>query len=825
MRPVPQDLKQIERRVRRSRIEFAPPDDLLDRVRATLAARPQRRRAGARGWAPRLTGAVAIALLAILLVRTPAARRILGPRPPLVAVVAVRGPVQDGNGQGLAIGDRLPGGATVVTGARGRVTLVTRRGSEFTLAADSRLALARDGKRASLESGRLYCRDRAQEFAAISTVAGTIALLGTTLDAATKDRETVAVTVVQGRVLLENGHGAAVVAAGEKAILTASASPQEGQPINVAAETAWYQGRGDVLSAAGDTAYLIQRGDGLATELWVMHADGSGKHRVKTYTGTYWSRTGPWLPGRRSLPVEVGPLAWTNPDFARHQARWSHGGPILIEPASRLGAREWVLDVTTGQDAPFVLPAGYQAFYKEASPNGRLLAFSGRYQPDPKSLEHEEGGIWVYDLTTGAMKKVLDGGNTTPISWSPDSRLLATSDAKDYGTSYPLVIIDVATGEVRHVHVQMQGAGASFSPDGTKLAFCGDFQKGGSWHGGVPTSGSIFVLDLKTRGEPRRLSPAGEGSLMPRWSPDGKRLLYATIRSELAGNGHRDSFRLSVAGADGTGSREVYSHKGLLRAAEWSPAGNALYIITIELNPGGHKPAANRILRVAIDGSGKVKDLGGAAEDSILPPQERAQTEAAFADLREAVYQFEVGKIRSYEGRAKEAKAAFRSAADIFAALVWKHPLAGFATADLAAYVDQIEPLANQSDDALFQETCQQRITHFLSWALLLYAGRERRFPPDLATVERWSLTTDWGMKIEWIDNTDAEWVKMIFRCPEGDSYVFHPTPNRAYPKVGDVIATCPNHPECRLVWTEGLAGMLRERLGIEANMAQQRRK
>ncbi len=821
MRPVPQDLKQIERRVRRSRIEFAPPDDLLDRVREAIAATPQQRRAGARGWAPRLTGAVAIVLLAILLVRTPAARRILGPRPPLVAVVAVRGPVQDGNGQGLAIGDSLPGGATVVTGARGRVTLVTRRGSEFTLAADSRLVLTRDGKRASLESGRLYCRNRAQEFAAISTVAGTIALLGTTLDAATKDRETVAVTVVQGRVRLENGHGAAVVAAGRKAILTASVSPHEGQPVNVAAETAWYQGRGDVLSAAGDIAYLVQRGDYLATEVWAMRVDGSGKHRVKTYTGFHWDRAGSWLPGGRSLFVKTGSLMWTNPDFSHHQARLL-GGAIL-DNTPPLGQRDWILDVATGQDELFALPAGYQAFYKEVSPDGRLLAFGGRYQRDPEDWEHTEGGIWIYNLASGSVKKVLSGWFTTPFSWSPDSRLLAASVGKEYGTDYRLVTVDVSTGAVRDLHVP--GADASFSPDGRRLAYCSNFQKSGGWNRGVPTSGSVFALDLKAGGSSRRISPVGDGgALRPRWSPAGTRILYQTIHFESTNYSHR-SFTLLVADADGSGTLKIYSGEGYAQAAEWSPSGDAVYVVTMDFESRGHVPKANRIFTVAADGSRRVTDLGGNEKDSILPSAQRAQTEAAFADLREAIYQYEVGKIRSYEGHAKEAKAAFRSAADIFAALVWKHPLAGFATADLAAYVDQIEPLANQSDDALLQETCQQRITHFLSWALLLYAGRERRFPPDLATVERWSLTTDWGMKIEWIDNTDAEWVKMIFRCPEGDSYVFHPTPNRAYPKVGDVIATCPNHPESRLVWTEGLAGMLRERLGIEANMAQQRRK
>jgi Tol biopolymer transport system component len=752
------------------------------------------------------------------------ARPLLTNRSPLVAVIAARGSVHDASGRELAMGDRLSGGAGVMTGATGRVTLVARRGSEFTLAADSRLEMGADRESVSLESGRLYCRNRAHEFAAISTVAGRIALLGTTVDADTKDKETVAVTVLEGEVRLENAHGQAAVPSGHQALFIASAAPGQGQPVNTLAKTAWYNGRGEVVSEAGDIAYMVPRGDGLAAEVWVMRADGSGKHRVKTYTGGPWGTTGSWLPGGRSLFVTTRSLGWKNPDFAHHRPQLL-GYAILEKPAPPLGEREWILDIATGQDAPFALPAGYEALYREVSPDGRLLAFSGRHYPDPKSHEHVEGGIWIYNLTNGVIKKVLNGWLTAPFSWSPGSKLLAASTGEGYGTNYPLVIVDVTTGAVHDLHAQMQGAGASFSPDGTKLAYYGGFQKSGSWFRGVPASGSIFVLDLKAGGKPRRLSPIGEGSLNLRWSPDGKRVLYLTVHSELVGNDHGDSFKLLVANADGSGSKEIYNSEGIVRAAEWAPSGKTVYLVTLSLDSGGHAPRANRIFTVSADGSRRVTDLGGNEKDSILPRAQQADTEAASSDLREAVYQYEVGQIRSYEGRPKEAKAGFRSAADIFASLVYKHPLSGFATRDLAAYADNAQALASQSDEALLRETCKQRVTHYLSWALLLYMGRERRAPPDLATLEQWALKTPWGLRIEWIAYSDRDWVKMFFRCPDGGDYIFHPTPNRAYPKVGDVLVTCPNHPESRLVWTESLAGMLRERLGIERLRAEQARR
>src|SRR5271157_4815680 len=60
-----------------------------------------------------VTASAAIAATAVLLVGIPGLRQMLGPRRPLLAVVAVRGPVRDRSGHTIAVGDRLASGATV----------------------------------------------------------------------------------------------------------------------------------------------------------------------------------------------------------------------------------------------------------------------------------------------------------------------------------------------------------------------------------------------------------------------------------------------------------------------------------------------------------------------------------------------------------------------------------------------------------------------------------------------------------------------------------------------------------------------------------------
>jgi hypothetical protein len=44
------------------------------------------------------------------------------------------------------------------------------------------------------------------------------------------------------------------------------------------------------------------------------------------------------------------------------------------------------------------------------------------------------------------------------------------------------------------------------------------------------------------------------------------------------------------------------------------------------------------------------------------------------------------------------------------------------------------------------------------------------------------------------------------FSCPEsGRPYLYTPPPAGRAPEIGEVLVTCPTHPEHRLVWTEAM--------------------
>jgi len=689
---------------------------------------------------PRVSGRPESSRQELAIARAGAAERIF------LTVVVARQPATTEKGAVLTVGQRLAVGAAVRTGPGGRVTLVTKQGSEFTLNEKSELAITSQ-RAGRLVSGEVYCRSRAGEIEQIATAAGRIEFLGTALDAAMRDQHTVAVTVLKGRVQLVNPHGQVTVDAGRQALLVASRQPEAGMPADTFAATAWYDGRGAILSDFGDISYTVRRGD-IFTEIWAMKADGSEKRHIKSFVG-YGMAPGSWLPGEQRLMFNTHSLLWTTPDFEARRADAGAGHPIVE-------GRGWLINAATGEDMPFALPAGYDPLYMSFSPSGERLAFSGRYQPDPKSREGMEGGVFVYDLPTGRVKKVLNGWIKTPVAWGPDSRRLVASTGEGYGSNYPLVVVDVDSGAVTDLKVQ--GAGASFSPDGTMVAYCGDFKKSGSWFMGVPTSGSVWVLSLKPGSKPIRISPEGEGALQPHWSPDGSRVAYRTNNYPERKQGEERAYpgyAIYVAQADGSGTREVYrkdpgQEKGFLQAASWAPTGDAIYLSTDQ-----------GVLRVEADGSGQVQNLGGNESDSALTREQQAQTEAAVSAIREGIFQYAVGQVRAYEGKARESQAAFAAAADIFAALPYNYPLVGFSLNDVLGYVDKATELGSRLAAEILDKSCQERQSYYLSTLLMQYVAAKDKFPPDLAALQEHSLASGWG--INWISNRDTEWVKMMF--------------------------------------------------------------
>lgn len=130
-------------------------------------------------------------------------------------------------------------------------------------------------------------------------------------------------------------------------------------------------------------------------------------------------------------------------------------------------------------------------------------------------------------LTSGSwsLPKVLPPSSpSSPISWSPDGKLLAFTRQEDphsgRGDQRSVQILNVETGEIRKVtnHENFEGFGL-FSPDGSQLAY---------WYqrDGVRANQNEIYVTSASGGEGQDVSRALDRNILRvLWMPDGKSLL------------------------------------------------------------------------------------------------------------------------------------------------------------------------------------------------------------------------------------------------------------------------------------------------------------
>ncbi len=174
------------------------------------------------------------------------------------------------------------------------------------------------------------------------------------------------------------------------------------------------------------------------------------------------------------------------------------------------------------------------------SPDGRLLAFQA------------PSGVFVLDPGTLASRLVTRGDL---VGWSPDGTSIAAANAGE------VTIVDVATGiPTLHLPTRDTVEGLAWSPDGRWLA---------GW-----TSTVLLRIDATT-GETQPVASNGGAQRgaagAPAWSPDSRRLAYLTPNdtdcSGISGT------VVTVAGADGSGARDISGTGRQAFDPAWSPDG------------------------------------------------------------------------------------------------------------------------------------------------------------------------------------------------------------------------------------------------------------
>lgn len=144
------------------------------------------------------------------------------------------------------------------------------------------------------------------------------------------------------------------------------------------------------------------------------------------------------------------------------------------------------------------------------SPDGTKVAFAA------------VGDIWVMPVGGAAENITNDRFLDTDPAWSPDGTKLVYSSDKG-GNLLQLWIRDMATGQDRQLtSLTTQPQGASWSNDGTRIAF---FDVDGMWR-----RAQISVVEVAT-GAVTRIHDAIFSPGNTTWSPDGRRVAVAMVSS------------------------------------------------------------------------------------------------------------------------------------------------------------------------------------------------------------------------------------------------------------------------------------------------------
>ena len=265
--------------------------------------------------------------------------------------------------------------------------------------------------------------------------------------------------------------------------------------------------------------------------LWTMNADGSGAARV------------PWHGGPRTA----------------YEPRWSPDGSRLAFVSS--GRRIWTVGVD-GSHPHRLSPKGLKRTSDVSpawSPDGTRIAFTRtRYGPNKA-----RSSVIVADADgshggTAITRTFRQLGGFSAVTFAPDGQRLAVTRTLLDKHSYfqPSLVSMALDGSDRHL-LARGGSDASFSPDGTRIAFVSIRDHNGDDCGDeCEYRGEVYVMNADGSGQTRLTNDKGDASRVD-WSPDGGRIAFASSRNYPSG-----------------GQREVYSVAPDGKCLTWLTNGN-----------------------------------------------------------------------------------------------------------------------------------------------------------------------------------------------------------------------------------------------------------
>ena len=273
------------------------------------------------------------------------------------------------------------------------------------------------------------------------------------------------------------------------------------------------------------TQIAFHRGDGAKTGIYVVPALGGPERKLRVtripdndFAIISWSPDGKWI-----ALADVAP--------AEEHAR------IYLLSTETLETRQIPV-------SPICVTEGLPAF----SHNGEYLAYWC-------FRNHDDAALYSLALPDGKPKMIAplwvgpDG-----LTWSADDKKLIYSSSK--GLSSELGEVTVANGSVRRLVLAGSAEGPAVSPKGDKLAYNSTSLRSTIWRRDLLHSASPGV----------ELFRSSRPQFDAQYSPDGKRIAFASLRSGLQG--------VWIGNDDGSNLVQISNINHASGSPQWSPDGN-----------------------------------------------------------------------------------------------------------------------------------------------------------------------------------------------------------------------------------------------------------
>ena len=241
----------------------------------------------------------------------------------------------------------------------------------------------------------------------------------------------------------------------------------------------------------------------------------------------------------------------------RGQFDWSPDGREIIYEAKRgEGSVLRILDVVTRGSRS--LETGFAISNNPSwSPDGEWIVFKG------SAADRKDNNLWIVPAAGGASRRLTQHPGTGSPDWSPDGKWIAFHSSRTGVRDLYISAVD-GGAEIQLTDTPSYEVWPAWSPDGRRISF--------TWH---IEMNELWAIDLvegeaATIGGDLEISP-GKGAS---WSPDGSEVAFARFGVEGS-----DLWRVKVDGSDA----RALTGGGILDAGKtdvsWSPDGKTIAFV------------------------------------------------------------------------------------------------------------------------------------------------------------------------------------------------------------------------------------------------------